>query len=344
MASLAVPALSLILARDQRSDLNCTVETCPIDSSYYFYRVSIGANAAFLALFSISFIGFIITYALTRRATAFTVAMLCGVILEVLGYVGRIMSWQNQWNDNGFLMQIVCLTIAPAFMAGGIYLCLRRIVYAFGPENSRIAPESYTRIFIPCDLGSLLLQAAGGGIASAASHSGKSPDTGDNIMIAGLSFQVFTLLIFMGLCVDFALRTYRRYKSMGQDAFDQNPVFVQTRGSWKFKGFVAALTLATICIFWRSVYRVAELSEGWTGNLIRHQWLFVGFEGVMVIVACLSLNLFNPAFAFKEAMAGFGGLGSKKKMQKQENQEKSTGATEENSRSESASDVERATT
>jgi hypothetical protein len=149
MASLALPALSLILTRKQRTDLNCTIETCPIDTSYYFYRVSIGANAVFLALFSISLIGFVVTYALTRRATAFTIAMLSGVILEVLGYVGRIMSWHNQWNDNGFLMQIVCLTIAPAFMAGGIYLCLRRIVYAFGPENSRIAPESYTR-FVSC--------------------------------------------------------------------------------------------------------------------------------------------------------------------------------------------------
>jgi hypothetical protein len=159
-------------------------------------------------------------------------------------------------------------------------------------------------------------------------------------MIAGLSFQVVTLLIFICLCADFALRTFRRYKSMGEDAFDQNPIFIQMRASWKFKGFVCALTLATICIFWRSVYRVAELSEGWTGNLIRHQWLFVGFEGVMVIVACLALNLFNPAFAFKEAMTGFGGLGSKKKMLKQENQEKSTGVTGENSRSESTSDVE----
>jgi len=56
------------------------------------------------------------------------------------------MSWKNQWEQNGFLIQIVCLTIAPAFMAGGLYLCLRRIVYAFGPENSRIKPESYTRI------------------------------------------------------------------------------------------------------------------------------------------------------------------------------------------------------
>jgi hypothetical protein len=189
-----------------------------------------------------------------------------------------------------------------------------------------------------------LLQAAGGGLASAASHSGKSPDTGDNIMIAGLSLQVVTLLIFMILCADFALRTFKRYKSMGEDAFDQNPIFVQTRGTLRFKGFVAALTLATICIFWRSVYRVAELSEGWTGNLIRHQWLFLGFEGVMVIVACLALNIFNPAFAFKEAMTGFGGLGSKKKMRKQEQreaQEKSTGVTGDNSKSESASDVER---
>lgn len=79
--------------------------------------------------------------------------MVAGVILEVIGYAGRIMSWKNQWEENGFLIQIVCLTIAPAFMAGGLYLCLRRIVYAFGPENSRIRPESYTRFvsFFPID-------------------------------------------------------------------------------------------------------------------------------------------------------------------------------------------------
>jgi hypothetical protein len=146
MASLVPPALSLIVPRDPSQYANCTIETCSITNSYYFYRVSLSANAAFLALFAVSLIGFIATYALTRRATAFTIAMCSGVALEVLGYAGRIMSWENQWNDSGFLMQIVCLTIAPAFMAGGIYLCLRRIVYAFGPENSRISPEAYTRI------------------------------------------------------------------------------------------------------------------------------------------------------------------------------------------------------
>jgi hypothetical protein len=85
-------------------------------------------------------------YAATRRGLAFTLAMASGVVLEILGYAGRIMSYNNQWDENGFLMQICCLTIAPAFMAAGIYLCLRRIVYAFGPENSRLKPEWYTRL------------------------------------------------------------------------------------------------------------------------------------------------------------------------------------------------------
>jgi hypothetical protein len=164
----------------------------------------------------------------------------------------------------------------------------------------------------------LLLQAAGGGIASSASHQQKDPKVGNNIMVAGLAFQVFTLFIFMLLCVDFAIRSRRRFNSVGHAAFDQNEILASTRGSWQFKGFLAALTLATICIFWRSVYRVVELGEGWTGDLIRHQWLFVGFEGVMVIVACLALNVFHPAVSFKEGVSGAGGIGSRWRKSKKE--------------------------
>jgi hypothetical protein len=119
---------------------------CDNVRSFYNYRLSIPANAVFLALFSISLIWFIVTYAITRRGLGFSIAMILGIICEILGYAGRLMSAKNPWNENGFLIQICCLTIGPAFMAAGVYLCLRRIVYAFGPENSRIPPEYYTRI------------------------------------------------------------------------------------------------------------------------------------------------------------------------------------------------------
>lgn len=83
---------------------NCTVDTCDINSSYYYYRVSLAANATLLALFSISLVGFIVTYAFTRRGWAFTFAMFSGVVLEIVGYAGRIMSWKDQWEEQGFLV------------------------------------------------------------------------------------------------------------------------------------------------------------------------------------------------------------------------------------------------
>jgi hypothetical protein len=122
---------------------------CEFVRSFYNYRISLPANATFLALFSLSFLLFAATYAFTRRGLGFTVAMLLGLACEVIGYAGRVMSWKNQWQETGFLIQIICLTIGPAFLAAGVYLCLRRIVYAFGPENSRIRPEYYTRIVSP---------------------------------------------------------------------------------------------------------------------------------------------------------------------------------------------------
>ncbi|RKU44323.1 hypothetical protein DL546_006261 [Coniochaeta pulveracea] len=286
---------------------------CAAVPSYYKYRVSLAANAVFLALFSLSFLLFLSTYIFTRRGLAFSIALLLGVACEIIGYVGRILSWKNQWQENGFLIQIICLTIGPAFMAAGIYFCLRRIVYAFGPKNSRIRPEWYTRIFIPCDVISLVLQAAGGGIASVASHNGDPVDTGDNIMIAGLSFQVLTLLIFMACSIDFGFNAWRRFKSMGTAAFDQSAAALKLRSSWLFHAFLAALTLATVCIFWRSVYRVAELSKGWDGPLMYRQGLFIGFEGVMVVVACLALNAFHPSVCMRDVMEGAGGIGSKGK-------------------------------
>lgn len=244
------------------------------------------------------------------------------ILIVVLGYAGRVMSFYDPFSENGFLIQIVCLTIAPAFLAAGIYLCLSRIVITFGASNSRIKPLSYPRIFIPCDVISLLLQAGGGGIASAASHQNKSPTLGDNLMVAGLAFQVATLLVFIVLATDFGLRTLRRYNNLSEDAFDSSHAAL--RQSKRFKGFLIALAFATLCIFTRSVYRVAELSEGWTGHLIMTQKYFIGLEGAIVSAAVLALNAFHPGICFREgdtARKAFG-LGRKREAEQNATGEK----------------------
>ncbi|UNI24012.1 hypothetical protein JDV02_009792 [Purpureocillium takamizusanense] len=297
---------------------------CDHVGGFYSYRVDIAANAAFLGLFAASLLGYAaVAFVLRRgRGLAFGVAMMLGLVCEVLGYAGRVLSWRNRWDENGFLMQICCLTIGPAFMAAGLYLCLRRIVTAFGPENSRIPPEYYTRIFIPCDVVSLVLQATGGGMAAVAFHGSRSATAGTNIMIAGLSFQVFTLLCFIAASVDFALRTHRRQKQQQQQYHSQLDSgadstgsgsgnahhLVRMRQTLRFRLFLAALALSTFCILWRSAFRVAELSEGWSGPIIGKQGLFIGFEGVLIVVAVYALNVFHPVLCAPELFEVGGGL------------------------------------
>ena len=128
---------------------------------------------------------------------------------------------------------LIPLTIAPALLTAGIYLCLTRIVVATGAENSRIRPRMYTYIFIGCDLLALVLQAIGGGLAATAKDK-RGSDQGVRIMIAGLISQVVTMVLFMALWLDFVLRT-RRAKKDGGLKWVQPPLYEGLRGRRNLK-------------------------------------------------------------------------------------------------------------
>lgn len=130
-------------------------------------------------------------------------------------------------------------------------------------------------------------------MASVSSQDGDTPTLGTNIMLAGLSFQVFTLAMFMLLTAEYALRVTRN-----KDAL--NSTHAKLRASKKFRGFLCALALSTVLIMIRSIYRVIELAQGWNGQLIGDQTLFFVLEGIMVILAVLILNVFHPGWTFRE--------------------------------------------
>ena len=84
---------------------NCTVSACPIELSVYGYRPSIPASSVLIALYAICMV--IQTYLGVRyRKWGYMAAMLFGCVDEILGYVGRILYWQNPWGQTGFIMQI----------------------------------------------------------------------------------------------------------------------------------------------------------------------------------------------------------------------------------------------
>lgn len=272
-----------------------TVEECMFNNSPWEYRPSLALNSLLVGIFGASLAAHFIQ-GICWKTWGFFIAMVLGNVCEVIGYIGRIMAYNDIEGQNPFLIQICCLTFAPAFFAAGIYLCLSRIVIVFGADISRIPPKWYTYIFVACDFFSLVLQGAGGGIASTAASANKSPQPGTNVMLAGLGFQVFTLVIFIILCAEYAWRVMQRVKSGGQ----LDPVHAKLRQSKRFRGFLAALAISTICILIRSIFRVVEMAEGWSGALMANQTLFFVLEGVMVAVAVIILNLFHPGWCFAE--------------------------------------------
>ncbi len=143
---------------------------------------------------------------------------------------------------------------------------LQRILY-LGPQHARFPPKAYYWIFIPCDILSLVLQSVGGALSSTSSG---GSNVAVNVSIAGLSFQVFTLLVFIALTFEYAFRWRKARRAMPSPA----PL------SRAFKVFVGFLSLATVLILVRCIYRIDELSEGYTGPLIREEGLFIGLEGV----------------------------------------------------------------
>lgn len=114
------------------------------------------------------------------------------------------------------------------------------------PDLSRFSPRTIYRTFIPLDFVSLILQAVGGAISS--STDGDS-SIGVNIALAGLVLQVVTLVVFIGLVVDYMVRS--------------RVVWSKINLRRRFEVFVAALSTAIILILARCSYRVYELNQGY---------------------------------------------------------------------------------
>jgi hypothetical protein len=147
---------------------------------------------------------------------------------------------------------------------------------------------------------SLILQGGGGAWAASLAQDEKMPDPGNYTMIAGLSFQALTLLLFLALAADFALRTMKAKKRDGDSAMNEDPAARRLRRSKRFRYLLYSLAISAVLIFFRSVYRVAELSEGWKGELMSTEKYVMWFESLPVTIAGLLLTIFHPGYCFKE--------------------------------------------
>ncbi|KAJ7673857.1 RTA1 like protein-domain-containing protein [Mycena polygramma] len=255
------------------------------DDSQYGYVPQEAVAILFLALFGISTILHVGQATYFRLWWLFPTAALCGVG-ELIGWGARLWSSISPTASTPFTMQISCTIIAPTPLLAATFMIFARIVEQLGTSYSRLTPRLYTIIFLTCDIVALVVQGVGGGLASSATTL-DGANQGARIMLGGIAFQFAVIIVFSTLAVDFMQR-YLRDQPVRTDG---NPRGVL---ALRLKFMLAGLAFSTTTLFIRSVYRIVELTGGWTGRIIRTEVYFNVLDGGMVVLAIFTLNFVHP--------------------------------------------------
>ncbi|TIA28363.1 RTA1-domain-containing protein [Aureobasidium pullulans] len=281
----------------------------PLQRTAYGYVPSLAAGIVYCVLFGLSMF-FHVFQAIKTRAL-WNLVFAIGCLTEVLGWAAR--SWSNEcpYNANAFLMQICTLIIgpystlllridpvltfytAPTFFTAGIYVILGRMIAIAGPGVSPIGPTWYLWIFCTVDVISLVIQAVGGGSAAVAFNSTPPGNTkvGTNIMVAGIDFQLASVVIFSVL---FFLFLYRAAVKLSLPAFKNDK---------DMKLLVLVTSFSILLIIMRSIYRTVELAGGWSGHVIETERYFLALDGAPMAALVIAFNILHPGVLINRVMA-----------------------------------------
>ncbi|CAI6332897.1 unnamed protein product [Periconia digitata] len=246
----------------------------------YRYRPNLAAAVIFIILFLLTTLFH--TFQIWRKRTWYFIPLVIGGIFEVIGYVGRALSHQDQWQLGPFIMQSLLLLVAPALFAASIYIILGRIILMTdGERRSMVRLKWLTKLFVTGDVISFLLQAGGGGIQSSGTLSAMK--TGEKLIVIGL----FVQLAFFGFFVAVAAIFHTRLERYG-------PGSTLDLGALPWKRHLLALYASSTLILVRSVFRVIEYLMGNAGYLLRHEVFLYIFDAILMLAVMIIFNVVHP--------------------------------------------------
>ena len=173
------------------------------------------------------------------------------------------------------MVQYFCIVVAPVFFSAAIYTIVSVLINAYGKEYAPLPPRVILGVFISFDIVSTIIQIAGAALVGVAYSNQKDPTTPSHILLAGLSIQVFSFAAFLLILTWTLLRS------------KQSEVAVS-------RIFLGTLITATLAIYLRTCFRLAEGAEGLMQPLSTHEVYFGCLEFAPVVVAVYLLAYGHP--------------------------------------------------
>ncbi|KAJ5765249.1 hypothetical protein N7520_004808 [Penicillium odoratum] len=245
----------------------------------YGYTPSIGLAAFAAAWFFIHLIAHTAQNFTTRSWWWMTFSI--GLIFEIIGYIARSLSAeQDPYNLIYFVLQYFFIVTAPVFLAAGIYTILSALISRLGSQYSFLRPKVILGFFITSDAVSTIVQIAGACLVGVKESDREDPTVANHILLAGLAYQVFAMSIFVILVATFQFRARHAIKQHG------------------YQIFCVAFSVATIMVYLRTIFRLAETAEGLGGKLSTNEIFFACLEFAPIALVVLLLGIFHPGRCF----------------------------------------------
>lgn len=274
-------------------------DACPVDASLYGYRPNLGVNAAIGIAHGILVLAQIGSLCCFRvRTWSFTITLAIGTIIELLGYAGRVLMNDNPFSTLGVSVQLIALIVAPSLVSAAMSVTFKHIIVYGGAQYSWMRPRFIPWFMIGTDFLGIIIQFLGSGVL-AAEVTQDDPDQsrvdlGNNIIIFGVVFQAFIMVVCGGYMLIFWRRLRRDQhrrsgasKATGADGMELLPkgsyeVDRRTNGpiTFKFKVFCWALVAAFTFVLIRCVYRCVEMISGWGSSVMQHEPNFLALDGL----------------------------------------------------------------
>ncbi|PWY95620.1 RTA1 like protein [Aspergillus sclerotioniger CBS 115572] len=254
----------------------------------YRYDPSYAAAVVFAIGFLLTALGHI--WQTVQSGSRSMTPFIIGIAFETLGYISRAINAKQtpNWSIAPYAGQNLLLLLGPSLLAASVYMILGRIIRLVdGDTRAPIRPGRLTKIFVTGDVLSFLFQSGGGGILAQAKEPSKVK-LGERMINIGLFVQI----LFFGV---FIIVSYIFHRNIRNRPTERS---ISLAVPWERLLFVLYAVSALIMV--RSIYRLAEYIQGSSGSLQGHEVYIYVFDATLMLLGCLTLNVFHPSQALRE--------------------------------------------
>jgi len=194
-----------------------------------------------------------------------------------------------------FVLQYFFIVVAPVLFSASIYTILSVLINRIpnGRRFSPLPPKVVLGIFITCDVVATSVQVVGAALIGNAESNRKDPRPANHILLGGLAFQVLTFLVFIVLTNIFLwrARAYILRRTSFRIKAEAGGEGLEGCIGWDF---IWAFQVATMAVYLRTCFRLAETAQGLQEPLMTHEVFFGCLEFAPIVVAVYLFNVWHP--------------------------------------------------